>query len=48
MLTNTDFYQRIEVESAVACVERCVENIDYCKAVLFLEEREKVHWLYLS
>uniref|UniRef100_A0A914E2Y8 Apple domain-containing protein n=1 Tax=Acrobeloides nanus TaxID=290746 RepID=A0A914E2Y8_9BILA len=31
-LANTVFYQRIEVESAVACVERCIDNIDYCKA----------------
>uniref|UniRef100_A0A915DA13 Apple domain-containing protein n=1 Tax=Ditylenchus dipsaci TaxID=166011 RepID=A0A915DA13_9BILA len=42
------YYQRIELSDAVECVERCVENAEYCKAVLFIEDSQekKLHHSY--
>lgn len=33
------YYQRIELNNLIDCVERCIENLDFCKAVLFIESR---------
>lgn len=48
---TTGFYQRIELPNEVECVERCIENIAYCKAVLFIppedEERFSINTVRL-
>lgn len=35
------YYQRIELNDIVDCVERCIENSDFCNAVLFIENGSK-------
>uniref|UniRef100_A0A7E4VF62 Apple domain-containing protein n=1 Tax=Panagrellus redivivus TaxID=6233 RepID=A0A7E4VF62_PANRE len=37
-LDNSNFYQRVQVSSNVACIERCIDNIDVCQAVIFVEQ----------
>ncbi|KAI1708028.1 thrombospondin type 1 domain-containing protein [Ditylenchus destructor] len=34
------YYQRIELTDVVDCVERCIENAEYCKAVVFTEDMD--------
>lgn len=41
-LTNSDFFQRTELRSVEICVERCIDNIEYCRAILFVKENNKV------
>uniref|UniRef100_A0A915CYL3 Apple domain-containing protein n=1 Tax=Ditylenchus dipsaci TaxID=166011 RepID=A0A915CYL3_9BILA len=41
------YYQRIEVTNGIVdCVERCIENAEFCKAVVFLEKIEKTNSQY--
>uniref|UniRef100_A0A0N4UGV7 Apple domain-containing protein n=1 Tax=Dracunculus medinensis TaxID=318479 RepID=A0A0N4UGV7_DRAME len=40
-LTNSDFFQRTELRSVEICVERCIDNIEYCRAILFVKENNK-------
>ncbi|KAI6191287.1 hypothetical protein M3Y97_00212400 [Aphelenchoides bicaudatus] len=38
---STSFYQRIEIQSAIDCVERCVENADTCRSAVYIEYSAK-------
>lgn len=38
---NDSFFQRIEVPSPLRCAERCIDNIEYCKAALFIPKENK-------
>ncbi|CAJ0583533.1 unnamed protein product, partial [Mesorhabditis spiculigera] len=35
------FFQRVDLPSSVACVERCVEYLDLCKSALFIKSDDK-------
>ncbi|EJW81653.1 hypothetical protein WUBG_07437, partial [Wuchereria bancrofti] len=38
---NSSFFQRIEVPSPLRCAERCIDNIEHCKAAVFIPEENK-------
>ncbi|KAL3989963.1 Thrombospondin type 1 domain family protein [Acanthocheilonema viteae] len=40
-IQNGSFFQRIEVPSLLRCVEQCIDNIEHCKAALFIPEENK-------
>ncbi|VDN00733.1 unnamed protein product [Thelazia callipaeda] len=40
-IQNSSFFQRIELPTPVRCVESCIDNIEYCKAALFISDEGK-------
>ncbi|KAM3728465.1 Coadhesin [Dirofilaria immitis] len=40
-IQNNSFFQRIQLPSPMRCVEQCIDNIEHCKAALFILEKNK-------
>ncbi|MCP9262987.1 Jitterbug [Dirofilaria immitis] len=38
-IQNNSFFQRIQLPSPMRCVEQCIDNIEHCKAALFILEK---------
>ncbi|TKR72709.1 hypothetical protein L596_020118 [Steinernema carpocapsae] len=40
-ISNSVFFQRIELPNPVKCIERCIENIDYCRSAVYIQKDPK-------
>lgn len=40
------FFQRVETENADKCLERCLDNVDICRSLVFIKNINSVCYIY--